>query len=158
TDNGCTTPVSPTKQSTKTVTNGTVPNSGPFLFALPGVYYWRASYTGDATNSAAASACVSLTVSAVPTATVALTVSPTAAVAGRPTAGAATLSGGTATAGGTLTYTVYADSTCITQVSPAQQTTKTVTNGVVPGSGPFAFNLAGTFYWKAVYSGDANNN
>jgi hypothetical protein len=33
-----------------------------------------------------------------------------------------------------------------------------VTNGVVPDSDPITFNSAGDFYWKAVYSGDANNN
>ncbi len=36
--------------------------------------------------------------------------------------------------------------------------TKTVTNGVVPDSNSLQFNTAGTFYWQAVYSGDANNN
>jgi hypothetical protein len=33
----------------------------------------------------------------------------------------------------------------------------TVTNGVVPDSNPITFNSAGTFYWQAVYSGDAKN-
>jgi LPXTG-site transpeptidase (sortase) family protein len=36
--------------------------------------------------------------------------------------------------------------------------TKTVTNGIVPDSDPINFNTAGTFFWQAVYSGDANNN
>jgi hypothetical protein len=35
--------------------------------------------------------------------------------------------------------------------------TKTVTNGVVPDSNSVTFNSAGTFYWQASYSGDANN-
>src|SRR6266487_4588990 len=68
----------------------------------------------------------------------------------------ATLTGATADAGGTVTYTVYSDNTCSTQV--ADGGTKTVTNGNVPDSDPVTFNNAGTFFWQAVYSGDANNN
>src|SRR5262249_3140009 len=40
------------------------------------------------------------------------------------------------------------------QPSPA---TVTVTNDVVPDSGGASFPAAGTFFWQAVYSGDANN-
>src|SRR5262249_60960494 len=29
---------------------------------------------------------------------------------------------------------------------------------IVPDSDPVTFNQAGTFYWQAVYTGDANNN
>jgi hypothetical protein len=68
----------------------------------------------------------------------------------------ATLTGATADAGGTVTYTVYSDSTC-TQ-NPVDAGTKTVTNGNVPDSNDVTFNTAGTFFWQAVYSGDANNN
>ncbi len=35
---------------------------------------------------------------------------------------------------------------------------KTVANHIVPVSSAITFNLIGTFYWKAVYAGDANNN
>ena len=31
------------------------------------------------------------------------------------------------------------------------------TSGTVPNSSTVTFNSAGTFYWQAVYSGDANN-
>jgi uncharacterized protein (DUF2237 family) len=68
----------------------------------------------------------------------------------------ATLTGATANAGGTVTYTVYSDSACSTGAQDAG--TKTVTNGVVPDSNAITFNSAGDFYWQAVYSGDANNN
>jgi hypothetical protein len=67
----------------------------------------------------------------------------------------ATLTGATANAGGTVTYTVYTDSSCSQGAQPAG--TVTVTNGVVPDSNPITFNSAGDFYWQAVYSGDANN-
>jgi hypothetical protein len=68
----------------------------------------------------------------------------------------ATLSGATADADGTVTYTVYTNSSCTT--SFADGGTKTVTNGSVPDSDPVTFNAAGDYYWQAVYSGDANNN
>jgi hypothetical protein len=68
----------------------------------------------------------------------------------------ATLTGATADAGGTVTYTVYTNNTCTENAQAAG--TKTVTNGVVPDSDAVTFNTAGDYYWQAVYSGDANNN
>jgi hypothetical protein len=68
----------------------------------------------------------------------------------------ATLTGATADAGGTVTYTVYSDNSCTQNAVDAG--TKTVTNGNVPDSDGVTFNSAGTFFWQAVYSGDANNN
>ena len=67
----------------------------------------------------------------------------------------ATLHSATADAGGTVTYTVYTNNTCTNVFADAG--TKTVTNGVVPDSDGVTFNDAGTFYWQAAYSGDANN-
>jgi TadE-like protein len=68
----------------------------------------------------------------------------------------ATLSGATSTAGGTVTYTVYTNSTCSAGAQAAG--TVTVAGGVVPQSTSIPFNTAGTYYWQAVYSGDSNNN
>ncbi|MDP5225924.1 MULTISPECIES: hypothetical protein [Arthrobacter] len=67
----------------------------------------------------------------------------------------ATLSGATATAGGTVTYKYYSNNTCTggTQVGLPV----TVTNGVVPNSDPVTFTTAGTYYWQAIYSGDPDN-
>src|SRR5262249_50611024 len=73
----------------------------------------------------------------------------------------ATLSGATAAAGGTVTYTVFTNNTCSTQAPAAQQpvpATVTVTGGLVPDSAAVSFPAAGTFFWQAAYSGDANNN
>jgi hypothetical protein len=81
--------------------------------------------------------------------------SPTTVKIGDSVTDSATLSGATSDAGGTVTYTVYTDNTCSTVFASAG--TKTVTNGVVPNSDPITFNSAGTFYWQAVYSGDAKN-
>jgi hypothetical protein len=68
----------------------------------------------------------------------------------------ATLTGASANAGGTVTYTVYTNSACTSGARDAG--TKTVTNGAVPPSNSLAFTAVGTYYWQAVYSGDAGDN
>jgi hypothetical protein len=68
----------------------------------------------------------------------------------------AALTGASADAGGTVTYTVYSDNQCTKDARDAG--TKTVVNGAVPDSNALVFNSAGTFFWQAHYSGDANNN
>jgi hypothetical protein len=67
----------------------------------------------------------------------------------------ATLAGATADAGGHVTYSVYSDPTCTTLVQTAG--TVLVFNGHVPGSFVATFPTAGTYYWQAAYTGDANN-
>jgi hypothetical protein len=67
----------------------------------------------------------------------------------------ATLTGATANAGGTATYTVFTENTCTTVFANAG--TKTVTNGVVPASNAVTFTQAGTFFWRVDYSGDISN-
>jgi hypothetical protein len=153
-DNTCSTQVA--DGGTKTVTNGNVPDSNPVTFDNAGTFYWQAVYSGDANNNGATSDCTSekLLVKANPS--IATQLSTDTASIGDPVHDSATLTGATADAGGTVTYTVYSDNTCSTQV--ADGGTKTVTNGNVPDSNPVTFDNAGTFYWQAVYSGDANNN
>jgi hypothetical protein len=69
----------------------------------------------------------------------------------------ATLAGANAAhATGTVTYTVYSDSTCTTVFASAG--TKPVASGTVPPSDPVTFTAAGSYYWIASYSGDAANN
>src|SRR5206468_1485586 len=73
----------------------------------------------------------------------------------------ATLSGATADAGGTVTYTVYTDNTCSSKAVAgtdidAQPAAVTVTNGSVPDSAAVQFLKAGTYYWQASYSDDGN--
>lgn len=67
----------------------------------------------------------------------------------------ATLTGASANAGGTVTYTAYSDGQCT--VVAGSGGVQPVTAGVVTQSDPVTFIVAGTYYWKAVYSGDANN-
>jgi hypothetical protein len=73
----------------------------------------------------------------------------------------ATLAGATAGAGGTVTYTVYTDSTCATPATnqiPGQPPVVKVINGVVPNSAAISFLRAGSYFWGAAYSGDPDNN
>jgi uncharacterized repeat protein (TIGR01451 family) len=74
-----------------------------------------------------------------------------------------TLTGATADAGGTVKYRYYsvlADCQAGTFATTGGTSAgdKTVTNGVVPNSNDATFNTAGTYYWRAFYSGDGNNN
>ena len=87
--------------------------------------------------------------------TVALTPSETTGAPGDTVQASASLSGVLPGAAGTVTYAVYSDAACTTSFASAG--TKTVTTGVVPDSNGVQFNAAGTYYWQAVYSGDAQN-
>src|SRR5439155_177317 len=87
---------------------------------------------------------------------IATTLSATTGAIGDTVHDSSALTGATATAGGTVTYTVYTNNTCTAGATAAG--VKTVTNHIVPDSNGIQFNSAGDFYWQAVYSGDAANN
>src|SRR5262249_57762079 len=119
----------------------------------------QASYSSDVNNNAGSSACASELLSVgVAGVTIVTTLSSSSISVGGSVHDSATLSGQTANAGGTVTYAVYTNNTCTSlasvQPSPA---TVTITNGVVPNSAAVTFPAAGTFFWHAVSSGDANN-
>src|SRR5262249_55243627 len=114
----------------------------------------------DANNNTASSACTSeqLTVGK-GSPTIATTLSSSSITVGGSVHDSATLTGATATAGGTVTYTVFTNNTCTAVAGPQPSpATVTVTNGSVPNSGNVTFPSAGSFFWQASYSGDANNN
>jgi hypothetical protein len=133
-------------------------NSGPFTPTAVGTYYWIASYTGDLNNAPSATACGDANESSVVNKkqpSITTTLSASSITVGGSAHDSATLTGATADAGGTVTYTVYTDNACSQGARDAG--TKTVTAGVVPDSNSLQFNTVGTFYWQAVYSGDAKN-
>jgi hypothetical protein len=67
----------------------------------------------------------------------------------------ATLSGGFGTLGGMVTFTLYSDAQCQSQVfGPDVQSV----SGGAATSGNYTTSATGTYYWIASYSGDANNN
>jgi hypothetical protein len=134
-----------------TVTNGVVPNSASQQFGSDGYYSWNAVYSGDANNYGATSGCEPLTVSAI------ITTAPSssAITIGGYVTDSASLSGATPNAGGTVTYQYFSGVSC--SGSPGILPPVTVTDGVVPNSGPTWFFVAGSYSWNAVYSGDSNN-
>ena len=121
-----------------------------------GTYHWTAAYAGDANNNAVSSACADE--SAVITQnqpSIATSLSATTVNVNTAVHDSATLTGATATAGGTVTYNVYAGTACTG--TPVFTSTVNVANGVVPDSGSFTPTTAGTYNWQAVYSGDVGN-
>ncbi len=142
---------------TKNVTNSVVPNSDPVIFNAAGMYFWQAVYSGDVSNASATSSCREEIVTVgknSPTITTLLSASST--TLGGSMHDSSTIAGATANATGTVTYTVYSNNQCSTVF--ANGGTKNVTNGVVPNSDSVTFNTPGTYYWRAAYSGDLNNN
>ena len=159
-----------TPVSTLTVTDRLVPPSATVTFPVAGTFYWAAFYSGDPNNLAAASICATEPLVVTPAESGVTT--QLSAVAGEIAAGgsasdAATLTGVTGTAAGSLEYRFYGSlAACETDVAAFPGTpppggtlvsTVTVTGGVVPPSAAATFGAAGTFYWAAFYSGDPSN-
>ena len=162
TDSACT--AGALNVGTKNVTGGIVPSSNVSLFNATGTYYYRAVYSGDAHNTAASTTCGAaiLTVSAAPlppimmaTTTLTNTLSTTSIMVGGTAYDTAILSNSTSSAGGTVNYSIYSDSSC--NVLLQNVGSKTVTAGMVPNSNTASFGFPGTYYWRAVYSGDPHN-
>jgi uncharacterized repeat protein (TIGR01451 family) len=144
--------------------NGTA-TSGDYTVTEQGNFHWVASYSGDANNDPATGACGDDGETTVvnqfnPDITTALhsgnlVGAKITVLFGSTVFDQATLTGASATAGGTVTYTVYTDSSCTDVFADAGS--KTVVNGVVPPSNGIVFPDAGTYYWQASYGGDAAN-
>ena len=134
------------------VTSGTVPNSASQTFNSAGSYSWNAAYSGDASNSAAISACEPLSVrqasSGITTAA-----SPSAITLGSSASDTATLAGAVNPTG-SITFNAYSDAACTASVFRSINALSG--NGATSGS--FTPASTGTYYWEASYSGDANNN
>jgi hypothetical protein len=139
------------------VAGGKVPNSSTLTFNTAGTYYWQAVYSGDTNNNGATSTCTDeqLTVTKLnPTISTGQSITPE---------DAATLSGATASAGGTITFALFSpgDSTCANTPS-FTQTVNVSGNGSYTTTNasqttPFVASTAGTWRWVVVYSGDTNN-
>jgi hypothetical protein len=147
-------------------TPGTLPPSAGVTLSTPGTYYWEASYSGDADNAPSESTCgpsgeVETVTPAETTVTTALSGGGQAGTsitvpAGTQVTDTATLAGTDAwVASGSVTYTVYSDSACTTEVSTA--TVSIITPGMLPTSAPVLLTIAGTYYWQVAYDGDLGN-
>ena len=143
-------------------TSGTVPNSNAVTFNNIGTFYWQAVYSGDANNNAVSSPCTAtsneqLTVNKA-SPTIATSLSSGSISVGQTAYDTSTFTGLVNSTGtGTVAYSYYTNNTCTTG-AVAVNTVTVPTSGTVPNSNAVTFNSAGTFYWQAAYSGDANNN
>jgi plastocyanin len=149
------------------VINGVAPDSKTFTFTNAGSYWFYAVYSGDANNTGPVnSGCASEPITIRPNTTTTTTairnaagadVTNTSQVIGTILHDTATISGATATAGGTITYTLYTALNCGGTATDLTPVTNAVVNGAAPDSRTFTFTNAGTYYFKATYSGDTNN-
>ena len=140
--------------STNPLTGGTT-TSGSFTPTAPGTYFWTAVYNGDANNNTATSPCqapnesVTITKANPAISTIASTGGPI----GTAVTDTATVSGGFNPTG-TVTFRLFSNATCTVEVF----TSTNALSGTTATSGSFTPTAAGTYFWTAVYSGDANNN
>ncbi|HEY1563278.1 MAG TPA: DUF11 domain-containing protein [Gaiellaceae bacterium] len=155
-----------TSLGSKTVAGGVVPDSDSTgALNAAGTYYFRAFYSGDPNNTGpVSSACADEALVVSPnTPGISTLLSQSTGNVGDSVNDSATLSGATSDAGGTVEYAFYSSlSACNagTYATPGGTSlgSKTVTDGSVPDSdstGPI--NTAGTYYFRAFYSGDNNN-
>ena len=132
--------------------------------ANAGTYYWIATYSGDNNNNGVAGECgdageTSVVAKASPAiSTMAVATDDT--LPNTSVKDTATVTGLSANATGTVTFTIYSDDSCesvVTTLTPLP--IGTVTNGTATVvSGDYTgLNAAGDYFFVASYSGDANN-
>jgi hypothetical protein len=135
--------------------NGAYPSS-PQTFLTAGTYFWYATYSGDANNAGVTSACEPLTVGPV-TPTLTTTLSTNVIIVGGSAVDSATRALGSNPTG-TITFLFSTANTCPNGGATQVGTVVIVSgNGVYSSSTSQTFNIAGTYYWYALYSGDTNN-
>jgi uncharacterized repeat protein (TIGR01451 family)/LPXTG-motif cell wall-anchored protein len=143
-----------------------VVTSPDYVATAAGLYRWTAAYSGDANNAADAEPCNAPNENwnVEPAVTTITTDTRTARgqdtkLPGTSLVDTATLSGLTANAGGSVTFQLF-DETCTTEiwsdtksvVGPHPSGSVTITSDAYTGTLD-----AGTYAWKATYTGDANN-
>src|SRR5207248_279171 len=162
-ENTCTTPATvPTQISGQPAAvavsaNGTIPDPASVTFNKAGTYYWQASYGGDGNNVAVKSPCTSETITiGKATPSVATTLSATSVPVGGAIHDSSAFTGAV-TPTGTVTYSIFNESTCTTPATAAQISGQPAAvtvnaNGTIPNSASVTFNKAGTYYWQAPHS------
>lgn len=115
---------------------------------------YRVHYDGDDDHAPGDSDCESVSADPADT-SIDLSLSTTTIVVGGEARASAELAGESDAADGTVTYTVYSNSSCSANARDAGA--KEVNDGEVDDSNSLTFNDTGDFYWRAVYSGDEDN-
>jgi Domain of unknown function DUF11/PKD domain len=130
----------------------------PFVPTTPGEYRWVAEYSGDADNEADIGHCgdpgeTSTVAKATPT----LAVSTTGSVGlGGVVAATATVSGGDQPTG-SVSFELFAAGDTACTGAPVFTATVPLAPDGTAASGAFTPLAAGTYAWRAAYSGDADN-
>ena len=134
-------------------------NSGDFTPSTAGKYYWVASYSGDANNKPSSGSCGDQgETSTIGKKTTLIGTAASSQLVGAAVHDVATLSGATASAGGTITFNLYGPSDTPDCSGNAVFTaTVNVSGNGNYNSGDFTPSTAGKYYWVASYSGDVNN-
>src|SRR5579871_189177 len=89
--------------------------------------------------------------------TITTSLQPSTITAGSSAFDKATLSGLSNASGGNVAFTVYSSSDCSTGAMSAGSAAVSGSGSVTVSSNAVQFNTPGTYYWKAVFSGDSNN-
>ena len=146
-----------------TVAAGSVPSSEEKTLEAGRTYYWKTSYSGDSLHAASVGTCGSEVENVKAATTLSTSLSgeeksgeTITVLEGSKVKDKATLAGtNAATAGGTVGYSVYADSECKELVTTAGEVT--VTAGSVPASSEETMTAGARYYWRASYAGDARH-
>ncbi len=142
----------PTVQSGVALTNG-MASSSAIVIPATGLSY-IVNYNGDANNVPSVSGCTTVAPTSA-SVSVSTGLSSNNVTVGSSITANATLSGVTAAATGTVAYNFYTNNACTSATtSPASVV---VASGNVPTSNAVTFNTPGTYYVRAVYSGDQYN-
>ena len=127
-----------------------------------GTYFWRAFYSGDANNAGVSASCgdanETVVVKAQPT--IATTASQGITLGGGTLTDTATVSGRVSPVeGATIAFALYGpnDATCSGTPAFAPAPASYPAAGGPVASPPFTPTQAGTYRWRATYSGDDNN-
>ncbi|MBV8395798.1 MAG: hypothetical protein JO064_06020, partial [Actinobacteria bacterium] len=133
--------------------------SGSFAPTTAGTYWWTATYSGDSNNNGVSSSCGSESV-VIAQASPTLTTTPSAGIVlGGTVSDQATVAGGAALGGGSITFKLYGPSSTQSCTGTPVYTQSVGVNGNGSyGSGTFSPTAAGTYWWTASFSGDTNNN
>jgi uncharacterized repeat protein (TIGR01451 family) len=139
--------------------NGAYTTPNGFAIQNAGTYYWVASFSGDANNKSFTSACNDEpVVVAKNQPSIVTTQLPASGAIGDTYKDKATLSGGVNYDGtGTINFKLYSAAGCGGSVLDNENVTPVNGNGDFTTPNGFAIQNAGTYYWVASFSGDANN-
>ncbi|MDQ6873622.1 MAG: DUF11 domain-containing protein [Actinomycetota bacterium] len=166
-DSQCSVPVPPATiagdPATLTNTGSTWSvTSMPVTPTAAGTYFWRAFYAGNGNNLPASGACGDANEASTLTRhspAIATSATPTVVI-GSPISDTATLTGlFGALAPGQVTFALYSDATCTSRVGgsiAAASVSQSGTTWTIV-SVPVTPGVVGTYYWRAFYAGDGDN-